>query len=69
MDRLSPPHSPLAFATPAFIGRRDFLRRCGMAGAAVIGAAALSGCEGGRDAGQLAPASVGFFADGTDFAD
>jgi hypothetical protein len=69
MDRLLPPISSLAFAAPAFIGRRDFLKRCGVAGVAMLGAGVLGGCESWPETGRVEPASDGFFADGTDFAD
>ncbi len=70
MDRLPLPYPSLASAAPAFVvGRRDFLKHCGVAVAALLGAGVLSGCESWREARQIEPASVGFFADGTDFAD
>jgi hypothetical protein len=69
MDHL-PPYLSLASAAPAIlVGRRDFLKRCGVVGAAMLGAGVLGGCESGRDGAQGEPASAGFFADGTDFAD
>lgn len=69
MDRLPPLHSSLAFATTALLGRRDFLKRCGVAGAVLLGGGLLSGCESRPENQPLEPASGAFFADGTDFAD
>lgn len=69
MDRLPPPLSSLPFAAPALIGRRDFMKRCGVAGATLLGAGVLGGCESWPETGRIEPASDGFFTDGTDFAD
>lgn len=35
----------------------------------MLSAAVLGGCESWQETGQVKPASDGFFADGTDFAD
>jgi hypothetical protein len=67
MDCL-PYHSSLTVVAPACVGRRDFLKYCGVAGAALLGAGLLSGCESGQER-QVEPTSGSFFADGTDFAD
>ncbi len=69
MDRLLPPISSMSFAAPASIGRRDFLKRCGFAGAAMLGAGVVAGCESRQHTEQIEPVPGGFFADGTDFAD
>lgn len=64
----SPPHSSLTTIAPACLGRRDFLKYCGVTGAALLGGGLLSGCESGKGR-QVEPTSGSFFADGTDFAD
>jgi hypothetical protein len=51
------------------VGRRSFLKGCGLVGLAVSGIA-LAGCESAGEIKQVeSQQPTGFFADGTDFAD